>query len=234
MTVPAAARASFGVVLALGIAATATADGDHWEPCPGGDWKVTGADAGEQALVCNGLAAAAGVFARCEVSHAGFGRVRLLETLPVFCDTSAYGLFDAKEGEIRLGRPALCAAEAVTGSLFLSLPMDEAFFALVAHEAAHAFLFSIGLGPERRLEHEYVAGVVQHAVLTPGSRAAALAGADARAPESLSEFNAVILGLAPHLYAAKAWLHFAAQPDGCTVFRALATGAARLPELPDL
>jgi hypothetical protein len=162
------------------------------------------------------------------------GRVRLVEELPAFCDSAAYGVFDATLAEIRLGRPALCVLGAPTGSMFLSLPLEAAFVSLAAHEAAHALLFAAGLGAERRMEHEYIAGVVQHAVLSPEHRAAALTGIGALPPASEAEFNPFLLSLAPASFAAKAWLHFEAQPDGCGFVRALASGEMRLPELPDL
>lgn len=220
--------------LAGGLLALAGTAAGAWEPCAGADWAVTGADAEERALVCAGVVAAAGLLGACGVEVKQAGRVRLVDVLPVFCDSAAYGVFDAAAGEIRLGRPALCAAEAPTGSLFRSLPLETAYTALAAHEAAHALLFAAGLGGERQLEHEYIAGVVQHGVLSGADRAAALAAVGAVRPLSEAEFNPFLLGLAPALFAAKAWLDFEAREDGCGFLRALAGGVLRLPELPEL
>lgn len=223
------AAAALGLVAA---AAALPARAGGWVACPEGGWQTTMADAAEHALVCRGVAAGADALAACGIPVAGAGRVRLLDALPVFCDSAAHGVFDAASGEIRLGRPALCAEAAPAGSLFALLPRDEAYVALAAHEAAHALIFAGGLGAERRLEHEYIAGVVQHAVLAPEWRAALVAGLGAARPVSDAEFNPYLLAFAPGLYAAKAWLDFEARPDGCAHLQALATGAARLPDLP--
>jgi len=222
------------VVLAGLAALPASAGEEVWRPCPGGGWWTAGADPTEHGLVCKGVAAAFELLSGCGVEVTEAGRVRLVDALPVFCDSAAYGMFDAGAGEIRLGRPALCRDTAPAGSIFQSLPTEAAFTALAAHEAAHALLFAVGLGAERRLEHEYIAGVVQHAALGPAHRAAALEATGVIAPASEAEFNPFLLSMAPASYAAKAWLDFDARPDGCALLRAFATGAARLPELPDL
>ena len=209
-----------------------------WHPCDGdgngGGWQVAGADAAERALVCRGVAAAAEVLGGCGVAVEAASRVRLVDALPVFCDSAAYGVFDGAAGEIRLDRPALCVESAPADGFFRLLPLADAFVALAAHETAHALLFAGGLGGERQLEHEYIAGVVQFAAVPEAARAPLLAALATRPPETLAEFNVVLLGFAPDRYAAKAWLHFEAQADGCAFLRALATGAARLPDLPEL
>ena len=220
--------------LAILLAAGAAFAGEDWTPCPDNDWEIAGADAAERALVCRGVGAAVEVLTGCGLEVKEAGRVRLVEALPVFCDEAAYGVFDAETREIRLGRPALCVEEAPTGSLFLSLPLEVAFEALAAHEATHALLYAAGLAGARRMEHEYIAGVVQHAVLSPEHLAAALAGVGALPPASEAEFNPFFLSFAPAAFAAKAWLDFEARPDGCGFLRDLATGAARLPDLPEL
>lgn len=222
-----------GALVALLAAGPAVA-GDVWEPCPDNDWEIAAADAAERALVCRGVAAAVGVLTGCGLEIKEAGRVRMVEALPQFCDSAAYGVFDAATREIRLGRPALCVEGAPTGSLFLSLPLEVAFEALAAHEATHALLFAAGLSGARRMEHEYIAGVVQHAVLSDAHLAAALAGVGALPPASEAEFNPFLLSFSPAAFAAKAWLDFAARPDGCGFLHALATGAARLPDLPEL
>lgn len=223
-----AALAGLGLLLAGAAAA------EDWQPCAGGDWAVTGADAEERALVCAGVAAAAELLGACGLEVKQAGRVRLVDDLPAFCDAAAYGVFDAAAGEIRLGRPALCLGAAPTGSVFQSLPVETAFAALAAHEATHALLFAAGLGGARQMEHEYIAGVVQHGVLSEADRAVALAATGVSRPLSEAEFNPFLLGLAPAQFAAKAWLDFEAREDGCGVLRDLASGAARLPELPEL
>lgn len=225
-----------GPVLALVLSCMAGAAGaaDEWTACPENGWYATGGDAEERLLVCRGVAAAAGVLAGCGLDVKQAGRVRLVDELPVFCDSAAYGLFDAQAAEIRLGRPGLCVATAPTGSAFLSLPVEAAFMALASHEAAHALIFALGLGAERRLEHEYIAGVVQHSVLDPEQRDLALDAVGALPPDSEAEFNAFLLFMAPERYSAKAWLHFESRSDGCVFLRGLVSGAVRLPDLPNL
>lgn len=220
--------------LVLALCCGAAGATEAWHPCPGGDWRVTGADPQERALVCQGVAAAVETLAGCGVGVRQAGRVRLVEELPRFCDSAAYGVFDATAGVIRLGRPALCVLEAPTGSLFGSLPLEAAFMSLAAHEATHALLFGLGLTAEWRMEHEYIAGVVQHTVLSPAQRAAVLQQVGVQPPVTEAEFNPFLLSFAPAAFAAKAWLDFDARPDGCGFLRALATGTARLPQLPAL
>ena len=218
-----------GAALAVLLAAGPAVAGEEWEPCPDNDWEIAAADAAERVLVCRGVGAAVAVLTGCGLEVKEAGRVRMVDVLPQFCDSAAYGVFDAETREIRLGRPALCVEEAPTGSLFLSLPLEVAFEALAAHEATHALLYAAGLEGARRMEHEYIAGVVQHAVLPPEHLAAALAGVGARPPASEAEFNPFLLSFSPAVFAAKAWLDFAARPDGCGFLRGLATGAAAGP-----
>jgi len=225
------------LAVALGLLAAVGGPGGasgSWHPCQDSDWQIAGEDAGERALVCRGVAAAAETLAGCGVPVQGAGRVRLVDVLPVFCDSAAYGVYDLAAGEIRLGRPALCVEAGPADGLFRLLPEDDAFVALAAHEAAHALLSAGGLRGERRLEHEYIAGVVQYAALSSAARAAALGGLRVQAPDSEAEFNIALLAFAPAHYAARAWLHFNAHPDGCALLSAMAAGEVRLPDFPDL
>ena len=212
---------------------------ETWQLCHGVGWEVTGADPEVRAAVCAGVERAASVLQGCSIPVAPTVaiRVRVLDVLPVSCGRPVYGLFDAEAGEIQLGDPRLCVEIAPPGTMFDLLPLDIAEMALAAHEATHALLYAGGLGAEHRLEHEFIAAVVQFAVLPEADRDAlvrqwpyALASSD----RPLAGLNEVLLAMKPARFQAGAWQVHAAQPDGCALLRDLVSGAQRLPAMPEI
>lgn len=210
-------------------AASSPADA-HARRCPGNDWEIIGADEQEHALICAGVAGAAAFLSSCGVASTAATRVRVVDTLPVSCGFKAWGHFDATSDEILLGRPAACIAYAPEGSFFARLPVQDAYMSIAAHEATHALLYAQGLGTDRRLEHEYIATVVQMQVLPEALREAVLAPLGIADTVEIWELNLLLLGLNPLLFAGRSWRHFENETDNCALIRALATGALRLPD----
>lgn len=213
---------------AVAMAGPSAAAQDDWRRCPGNGWQVTGAAAGDYALVCQGVAEAAAVLASCGVPTVAATRIRLIDELPVHCGVKVWGLYDSASDEILLGDPAICVAEAPEGSLFDRIAPPLAFLAIAAHEATHAMLFAGGLGADRHLEHEYIAAVVQMSVLPEAARTAFLEPLNIGASVAISQLNPIIYGLHPDLFTGLAWRHFEGEPDGCAFLRAMAEGTLRL------
>jgi hypothetical protein len=203
---------------------------ETWQRCPGNGWQVTGADAVDQALICNGVASASDFLASCGILGTTPPRIRVLDSLPHSCGVDAWGVYDASSNEITLGNPAICVTSAPERSLFRLIAPSLAYISVAAHEATHAILFSRGLGEDRHLEHEYIASVVSMQVLPDIAREAVLEPLDLGARVELWEINPVLLALDPALFAGRAWRHFEAEPDNCTFLRALADGLLRLPD----
>jgi len=203
---------------------------EAWQHCPGNGWQVTGADAQEHVLVCEGVARAAAVLASCGVDHVAATRIRVVDTLPLSCGARVLGLFDAAANEITLGNPVICLAEASEGSLFQLIEAPLAFVAIAAHEATHALLHAGGLGSDRHLEHEYIAAVVQMQLLPEAARDVLLAPLRIGTHVGLWQLNLLIHALRPDLFAGLAWRHFESEEDGCAFLRALAEGTRRLPD----
>jgi hypothetical protein len=203
---------------------------EDWHRCAGSGWEVTGAEAGDRDLVCEGVAAAEAFLSACGVRTATATRIRMVNELPLSCGVSVWGLFDARRDEILLGSPALCRAEAPAGSLFERLAPSLAFTGIVAHEATHAMLFGGGLGEDKHLEHEYIAAVVQMSVLPENARAELMTSLGLDRPVAIWEVNPLIHALQPELFAGRAWMHFSGEPDNCALLRAMAEGTLRLPD----
>ena len=213
----------------IALAGTSKADED-WQLCPGNGWEVTGADDEERALICDGVAGAAAFLSSCGVISKPATRVRVVDALPLSCGVKVWGLFDAERDEIMLGNPAICLAEAPDESLFRLISGPLAFVSIAAHEATHAMLYARGLGADRRLEHEYIAAIVQMQMLPEVEREALLAPLDPGVAVPLWELNPLLLGLRPELFAGLAWRHFENVDDKCAFIRALAEGTLRLPD----
>jgi hypothetical protein len=224
---PGSARAAL-LAGALAIAGGAAGAPEDWRLCPGDDWQLTGASDEEFALICKGVAAATSTLAACDVPTETVTRIRVVDELPLYCGVAVRGLFDPESDEIRLGNPAICLADAPEGSLFDRIAPSLAFVAIAAHEAAHAMLYAGGLGFERQLEHEYIAGVVQMSALPEAARAAFLEPLNIGANVPISHLNPIMYGMDPDRFIGLAWRHFEAEPDGCAVLRAMAEGTLRL------
>ena len=221
---------AFALAGALSMASAAAVAAEDWRRCPGTGWEVTGADASELAMVCEGVAAAARVLASCRVPTASATRIRVVDELPVSCGVKTWGIYDAGSDEIVLGNPAICSDEAPEGSLFARLPAPLAFVAITAHEATHAMLHAGGLGQDRHLEHEYIAAVVQMSTLPETARAALLVPLKIGETVGIWELNPLIHALQPDLFVGLAWRHFESEPDNCALVRAMAEGTLRLPD----
>jgi hypothetical protein len=218
------------MTLALIAIAGASTGTEAWHSCPGNGWEVTGTDDHERALVCEGVAGATAFLSSCGVVGTAATRVRVVDALPLSCGVKVWGLFDAASDEIVLGNPAICLADAPDESLFRLISAPLAFVSIAAHEATHAMLHARGLGAERRLEHEYIAAVVQMRVLPEAAREAVLAPLKLGATVDLWELNPLILALRPELFAGLAWQHFENANNNCAFIRALAEGTLRLPD----
>lgn len=198
--------------------------------CPLNGWEITGGLDDERQIACDGIDRALGLLQECGLPSRGGLRVRLHDRLPTHCGVPVHGLFDARDNEISLGRPSVCAEQAPEGSLYQLIPAPMAFLSVAGHEATHALLFAGGLDTGRTQEHEYIAGVVQFALIPDDTRTAVLARLDLPDSVGIWQFNALAYAMDPLRYAGLAWRHFAAEPDGCALLRAMAEGTLRLPD----
>jgi hypothetical protein len=96
------------------------------------------------------------------------------------------------------------------------------FREVVAHEVVHALAEQNFIRDEpSRLVHEYIAYIVQMATMAPDRRARILAAYSATPFRSAEEINPIVYAIAPDMFAVKAYLYFAAQPDGAAYLRRL-------------
>jgi hypothetical protein len=221
---------ALALAAALGgaLAMAGPAGAADWRRCPGNGWWVTGAGEENHAPVCTGVAEAEAILSACGVPTLAATRIRVVGELPLYCGVAVRGLFDPERDEILLGNPALCRADAPEGSPFDRIDPSLALAAIAAHEAAHAMLHAGGLGTERQLEHEYIAGIVQMSALPEAARAALLEPLNIAGTIGIWQLNPIIHAMDPDLFIGLAWRHFEAEPDGCAFLRAMAEGTLRL------
>lgn len=216
------------------IAAAGPGASEAGEPtiCPGGDWVVVDAEAPTSEAICEGAIAATEYFEACGISLPGAATIRVVDHLPLVCDRPAHATFDPGIDEITIATPRACLASVVPGDVFDRVGAMAAYRSVVAHEAAHLILHRSGVGPERFLEHEYIAAAFQVSNLSAEQRDALLADFGIEAPVGDAKINAAMYWFDPLRFAAKAYLHFRSQEDTCEYLRAIVAGEERLSRVP--
>lgn len=94
-------------------------------------------------------------------------------------------------------------------------PFDpRQFREVAAHETAHIIAeHNFRMAEPSRLLHEYVAYIVQLSTTEPARRMRILAAFNTEPFESPYDINPIIYGVAPTMFAVKAYLYFETRPD---------------------
>ncbi|WGW02990.1 DUF6639 family protein [Tropicibacter oceani] len=215
-------------ILLLGLGLIATAPMAQPLLCDNG---LVSVQAGSPALaqtICTHSDAALAQFRACALPDPAPVLIETVETL----DHSCIGLFHCGENWIEVLSPSALETERLKQSLFAHIPTDRLFASVIQHEMAHALFDTVPCPHASCLATtEYFAYTQQIAGLTEQDRAPIAARSHFPEPVSREALNAMILLMAPDVFARKAWAHFTARGEACAVWQDMMDGGMFLDRL---
>lgn len=192
--------------------------------CDGGQVGVAGADAQLAMRMCRVAETALEDLAACNLAIDRPVTISLVDALPPGC----MGLYHCGEGLIELLPPEAAAAARAPDSPFRTLSPEAFYDSLIVHELTHVAFDAVPCPlADCPATAEYLAYAMQVRSLAPENVAAFEAASNLDGPVSGSDISFVILQMAPNLFAAEAWAHFAARPDPCGYAGLIAEGTIR-------
>ena len=194
--------------------------------CAATNATVNADSAYDAELACAGAADAVAFLARQGFTVDTVMRIDVLDS--VFLHTSdspsfrILGQFDAKQNRIKVTSIAGQREMAKEKPIF-GVPYDVASFrSVVAHEVAHAIAEdNFRVEEPTRMAHEYIACIVQMAIMPPRLSQQIFESTPGEAFESELEINPLIYGLNPNLFAVKAYRHYLSPGVGMTFLQTL-------------
>jgi hypothetical protein len=163
---------------------------------------------------------------RCSISVRKPLQVYILREVRHPRGGSIFGLFDIAKDRILVTEYANVAS-LVDGTPYSALPPLDFYRSLIVHEVVHGVLHqNYGRQPKSHAAYEYPAYALQVEGLPSGVRDKFLQTFDQVVIDANTVFNDTILFFDPFFFAARAYRHFKAAPDGCAHIRALLEGEA--------
>lgn len=196
--------------------------------CDGGDVPVSvnSKDSNITMLICEAVTEAQRVFEQCNVpALADPLRIDLVEDIPKQC----VALYHCGEDYIKVLSPALMQSKRLAEGAFTFLPIEQYFQSVIVHEITHAAFDAVPCPISSCVVGaEYVAYAMQVKFLSPEDRQrfVDLAGLDRKI--SRDELSALILYMAPHLFAQKAWTHLSQRENPCGYIGQITDGTVLL------
>ncbi len=219
------------VALALALAVTAqvakAASGD----CPASGVVVRIEGQGSHAAICRGAEVAVTFFRRCGLENAPDVEVRIEPELQPVLGAPAFALYDAPRALILIADKAASRRAFHRQPRFRGLAFGELYASLIAHETAHRLIAQrMSPVPLGLLEHEYIAGVVQLASLSPTTRHVLSQRMNLRSTLTTDDFSSTYYYLNPLAFAVQAHRHYHALVDGCGFLRDIVDGRFAFPD----
>nr|PZN74638.1 MAG: hypothetical protein DIU57_19060 [Pseudomonadota bacterium] len=113
----------------------------------------------------------------------------------------------------------------VEGTPYAALPQSDFYRSLIIHEVVHAVMHQNLKRPAlSQATYEYPAYALQIESLAPSVRDLFLQSFNQRALKANSIFSDSTLLFDPYFFAARAYLHFKASADGCSLLAAILEG----------
>jgi len=135
-----------------------------------------------------------------------------------------FGLFDTKQERVLVTQEANIPS-LVRDTPYTKLPQRDFYRSLIVHEVVHGIMHQNLKRPvTTHAAYEYPAYALQIESLAPHVRDTFLQSFDQAAIASKTLFNDAVLFFDPYFFAASAYYHFKASPNGCAHLAALLDG----------
>lgn len=185
---------------------------------------VTGGSEDDRALICAGAQQALDLLARCAITAHGAIYIRIQSEVRHPLAGLIFGYYDIKERHVVLtdlaSLPALMEDTPYSG-----LPPVDFYKSLVVHEVVHSVMHqNLGERTQSQAAYEYPAYALQIASLPAQARAQFMKVFDEEHIARDVPFSDTILAFAPYFFAARAYTHFTASPEGCASIRSAMSG----------
>ena len=172
--------------------------------------------------VCNTVEQSETLFEQCNVPRISRPvTVNIVEDLKAGC----VAIYHCDENDIEILTPSLMQERRKPDGAFADLSNDEYFKSVVVHELTHAASDNLSCPFQSCVAaEEYIAYSMQIMSLDPQSQAQFEDRSGLARRISSDELSAIILFMAPDLFAQKAWAHLLQQKDACHYIGQLVEG----------
>ena len=196
------------------------------ERCLGAPVDVTAASSEERRLACSAANQALQLLGRCGISLRRPLHVQIMtEVRHPFMSGEIFGFFDTKLERVLVTHEANIPALA-RDTPYAALLQRDFYRSLIVHEVIHGVMHQNLKRPVvTHAAYEYPAYALQIESLAPHVRETFLQSFDQAAIKTgTTLFNDAILFFDPYFFAASAYHHFKASPNGCAHLTALLEG----------
>jgi len=191
--------------------------------CPEAAVDVTAASSDERQLVCSSAYSAIQLLGRCKITVQRPVQVHILSEVRHPFNGLIFGLFDKKHERVLVTRPENVPS-LITGAPYEAIPQADFYRSLIVHEVIHGVMHQSMKRPaDTHAAYEYPAYALQIESLLPAVREKFLRAFD-QAARSDFMFSDSLLFFDPYFFAARAYEHYKASPDGCGHLRELLKG----------
>ena len=194
------------------------------ERCPAALVDVTAASKEERQLACSAAGDAIRLLDRCGISLRRPLKLHIVSEVRHPIGGRIFGLFDTKQERVLVTHEANIPP-LVKDTPYAQLPQRDFYRSLIVHEVVHGIMHQNLKRPaSSHAAHEYPAYALQIESLAPRVRETFLQSFDQIAITDKSLFNDPVLFFDPYFFAARAYHHFKASPNGCAYLIALLEG----------
>lgn len=197
------------------LAAARIANLANLERCPAVAVAVAAASPEDRSLACSAASDAIRLVGHCGISLRRPLRVQIMSEVRHPLGGAIFGLLDTKRETVLVTQEANITA-LVKDTPYAVLPQRDFYKSLIVHEVVHGIMHQNLKRPATsHAAYEYPAYALQVESLTPHVRDTFLKSFDQTAIASKSLFNDTVLFFDPYFFAASAYHHFKASPNGC-------------------
>lgn len=194
--------------------------------CPDSTISVTASNPEHTEMICDAVARTKTLFQECSVPAISRPvQIDVVDEIYSHC----MAVYHCGEDLIELLSPSLMQERRDEEAAFDFLPADAYFQSVVVHELTHAAFDVVPCPIESCVVgSEYVAYTLQVLSLTPQERQSFVENAGYDRKIVRDELSALILYMAPHVFAQKAWTHFSQREDPCGYIGQIVDGTVLL------